>query len=1030
MICVIDGAGARTTFVDGNGMDRVFHTRGSSLSTLSGLTIRGGNQNNGGGVFVDNSSTLNLVDATLTNNVSNNGGAIHVHGTLNLDRVTLYGNTATGDGGAVHFHGADGGSLTNVTLSGNTAGGDGGAISTSIVITVNNSTIANNTGTTVGGILLTGGGDVVLTNSILDNNGSNASSALTSGDFNIDSDGTALLSGTHDLVADPLLAALANNGGPTDTHALLPGSAAIDPTGLTGAPAVDQRGIARDAAPDIGAFELRPIGPISDLNPAAEAVVENTASGTLVGITAFAVDPDAGDIVSFSLDDDAGGRFTIDNTTGVVTVANGTLLDREAAASHAITVRATSSDGSTSTRSFTILLSDVDEFDVGLVTDSDPSSDRVNENAANGTLVGITASAVDGDATNNGITFSLDDDAGGRFTIDSTSGVVTVADGTLLDRESTAAHAITVRATSTDGSTVTQAFMVVLNDVDEFDAGPVTDSDGSTDQVNENAANGTPVGITASASDADATNNGIFYSLDDSAGGRFTIDSTTGVVTVADGMLLDREIAASHAITVRATSGDGSFATRAFTIALGAVNDHNPVITSASTPAIAENLVFVQTLTATDADLPAQSITFSIMGGVDAAAFSINGGNQLIFNAPPDFDAPGDANGDNVYEVTVLASDGNGGTAVQNVLVSVVDSNESPLIHPAVFSLAENSANGTLLGAMAASDPDVNQTLTFAIVGGSGATAFGIDAATGSIVVSDSTQLDFEVTSTFSLMVQVQDSGFPALSDMTTVTVNLTDVNERPSIVGGAVAIDEHAVNGSVVGSLATHDPDAGDALSFSIAGGNVGTGFVIDAVTGIITVNNAAALDFEMLTSFGLVIQVQDLGGLTDTAVLTVNLNPVNDHVPVFSSASTASIAENATMVLVLVATDDDFPSQSVSMAITGGSDAARFAVVSGNELHFLAAPDFESPSDADADNVYQVEVTASDGNGGATVQDLVVSVLPVNDNPPVFTSTDTPIISENQSLVVTLAATDADQPASTIAYSIVGGVDAPGLC
>ncbi len=132
----------------------------------------------------------------------------------------------------------------------------------------------------------------------------------------------------------------------------------------------------------------------------------------------------------------------------MVTVADGTLLDREAAASHNITVRATSSDGSFNTAGMTINLNDVDEFDVGVVTDSDAATNAVDENAANGTVVGVTALASDADATNNTITYTLDDDAGGRFTIDGSTGVVTVADGTLLDREAAASHNITVRASN------------------------------------------------------------------------------------------------------------------------------------------------------------------------------------------------------------------------------------------------------------------------------------------------------------------------------------------------------------------------------------------------------------------------------------------------------------------------------------------------------------------------------------------------------------------------------------------------------
>ena len=96
---------------------------------------------------------------------------------------------------------------------------------------------------------------------------------------------------------------------------------------------------------------------------------------------------------------------------------------------------------------------------------------------------------------------------------------MTVADGTLLNRESTASHNITVRATSADGSTADTIFNIAINDIDEFDVGAVSDTNAAADAVDENAADGTVVGITGFAVDSDATTSGITYSLDDSAGG-------------------------------------------------------------------------------------------------------------------------------------------------------------------------------------------------------------------------------------------------------------------------------------------------------------------------------------------------------------------------------------------------------------------------------------------------------------------------------------------------------------------------------
>ncbi len=274
------------------------------------------------------------------------------------------------------------------------------------------------------------------------------------------------------------------------------------------------------------------VGPVTDTNASADAVNENATVGTVVGITASASDADSTtNAITYSLFNNDGGRFTIDATTGVVTVAGA--INRESdGPSRTITVRATSADGSFTDQNYTIAINDVDEFNVGPVTDTNAASDAVNENATIGTVVGITASASDADSTTNAITYSLFDNDGGRFTIDATTGVVTVAGA--INRESDGpSRTITVRATSADGSFTDQNYTIAINDVDEFNVGPVTDTNAAADAVSENATIGTTVGITASASDADSTTNAITYSLFDNDGGRFTIDATTGVVTVA-----------------------------------------------------------------------------------------------------------------------------------------------------------------------------------------------------------------------------------------------------------------------------------------------------------------------------------------------------------------------------------------------------------------------------------------------------------------------------------------------------------------
>ncbi len=315
-----------------------------------------------------------------------------------------------------------------------------------------------------------------------------------------------------------------------------------------------------------------------------------------------------------SLLGDAGGRFAIDAVTGVVRVAGA--LDAETATSHVITVQATSSDGSTAQRSVTIAVSDVDEFDASAISDADAAAETVAENAAVGTAVGFTAQASDADVTNHAISYSLANDAGGRFAIDAATGVIRVAGA--LDAETATSHVILVQATSSDGSTAQRSVTLAVSDVDEFDASAISDADAAAETVAENAAVGTAVGFTAQASDADVTNHAISYQLlANDAGGRFAIDAVTGVVRVAGA--LDAETATSHVILVQATSSDGSTAQRSVTIAVSDVDEFDASAISdadAAAETVAENAAVGTavgfTAQASDADVTNHAISYSL----------------------------------------------------------------------------------------------------------------------------------------------------------------------------------------------------------------------------------------------------------------------------------------------------------------------------------------------------------------------------------------------------------------------------------
>lgn len=136
----------------------------------------------------------------------------------------------------------------------------------------------------------------------------------------------------------------------------------------------------------------------------------------------------------------------------------------------------------------------------------------------------------------------------------------------------------------------------------------------------------------------------------------------------------DEEFEGTETITVSITSvinGVESGTQQVVTEILD--DDFAPVFTSTATPSTPENQLAVLTVTATDADLPAQTITFSITGGADAGLFSITPTGDLTFTSAPDFENPDDANGDNVYIVQMSANDGHGGVTTQTLSVTVTN---------------------------------------------------------------------------------------------------------------------------------------------------------------------------------------------------------------------------------------------------------------------------------------------------------------------------------------------------------------------
>ena len=241
--------GSATQFGCGGGIFNAASTLSVINCTVSGNSTDG----TGGGICAESNATLTIDSSTLSGNYAGDyGGGIANNGTLTINNSTLSGNRGEFAAGAIlnGFNGDASLTVSNSTLSGNTTQLHGGGIFNGGKSTISNSTLSGNSGMTAGAIVNRLGTldieSTILNRGEVGPNISNDSGTVTSHGYNLSSDdGGGVLNGPGDQInTNPVLGPLQNNGGPTFTHELLPGSPAIDAgdPNFTPPPFFDQRG--------------------------------------------------------------------------------------------------------------------------------------------------------------------------------------------------------------------------------------------------------------------------------------------------------------------------------------------------------------------------------------------------------------------------------------------------------------------------------------------------------------------------------------------------------------------------------------------------------------------------------------------------------------------------------------------------------------------------------------------------------------------------------------------------------------------
>lgn len=306
--------------------------------------------------------------------------------------------------------------------------------------------------------------------------------------------------------------------------------------------------------------------------------------------------------------------------------------------------------------------------------------------------------------------------------------------------------------------------------------------------------------------DEDATLGPVAFTVDDAetAPGSLTVSATSDTASLirnddislggsgSDRTLTLTPVADANGIaTITVTVDDGfDTASTAFRVTVNAVNDP-PTITSPAMVSTPENQRETgYTATAQDPDV-GDTLTFSIVGGTDADAFIIDGSTgALRFDQAPDFENPADANGDNVYGVSIGVADGNGGNDNQTVTVTVTDAPDEAEENqpPAITSSATASVpeNNTAAGYTATADDPNGDTVSFSLTGGDDQAAFIMDTETG--VLRFSTAPDFEnpadANANNDYTVEITANDGNGGTDSQTVTVTVTDQSQIVVQVG------------------------------------------------------------------------------------------------------------------------------------------------------------------------------------------------------------------------------------------------------
>lgn len=424
-----------------------------------------------------------------------------------------------------------------------------------------------------------------------------------------------------------------------------------------------------------------------------------------------------------------------------------------------------------------------------------------------------------------------------------------------------------------------------------------------------------------------------------------------------------------------------------------------------------------------DKENKSQEVEFRVDAGNQNSAFAINQEGRLLINNAEEIDFEKTVE----FKLNVRILDKSDDAVFASAIVTIVleDQIESPNVKDQEFEIAENKNGLCSIGIINIKSKSLNQEFVFSIVEGNSNGFFFVGPQSGELFINQGVSFDYEKVKVYTIRVKVQDKQDASLYTNITVSINVTDQNEMPSIFDQTFSVTENSLNDYELGVIKATDPDAGQKLSFEIVQSSLEGVLKVDSETGSLRVNDTGKLDYESVKSIDLLVKATDNGDGTLSATANIRVNVLDvDERPVILTKK-LQVEENSLSGFVIGKVDaQSYSGSPIEYVLVPSIGYEKFSIEkqTGNlVVNQLSALNYESQKS------YSLIIKVYEKNNASVFRQetVVVDILDVNEAPvianqqiSIYETTDT------GSIIGKVFATDPDF-GQTLTYTVSQGND-----